>query len=501
MTIIRTTGGNQMERTGPTRRAALAVVAASAGLAMIPMGRPAPADTRVAVHTWAGRALGGQASLALCHEDPAVARRAIVACLAEVDRLERIFSLYRADSALSVLNRDGMLTAPPPELVEVMALARRVGTLTEGAFDITVQPLWRLHADHYARPNAAQSGPSADAVAAAARLVDYRGVDVSPQRISFDRPGMAVTLNGIAQGYITDSIVDRLRDLGFANAIVNLGEVRALGRSAAGEPWRIGIPDPTAPDPMAPGPGCVAGNGRTDRPCRRHLGRRRHAVLGPSSPPVRPGNRHQRRWPLGCDCHCGPRSHSRCSVDGAVCRPGGASASVDGGVPLRSGRHRRSWGRAAALEFTHHLSGRDAPKPMTLMILQEHPMKTAAILALAASVLAPSAALAQEGDPGRGERVYRRCAACHSLDEGQNRVGPSLHGLWGRTAGTLEGFRYSDAMVAYGVVWSPETLDVYIESPQEHVRGTTMAFAGLNNPEHRAHLIAYLIQELGDPAE
>ena len=128
-------------------------------------------------------------------------------------------------------------------------------------------------------------------------------------------------------------------------------------------------------------------------------------------------------------------------------------------------------------------------------------MKIAMTLALAASVLTPTALLAQDGDPARGERVFGRCSACHALVEGESRVGPTLHGLWGRTAGTLDGFDFTDAMVAYGVVWSPETLDAYLEAPMELVPGTTMAFAGLSNPEHRAHLIAYLVQELGQPAE
>ena len=85
-----------------------------------------------------------------------------------------------------------------------------------------------------------------------------------------------------------------------------------------------------------------------------------------------------------------------------------------------------------------------------------------------------------------------RCSACHALVEGQNRVGPSLYGLFGRTAGTVEGFRYSPANANSGVVWSAETLEPYLENPRTFMPGNRMAFAGVRNPQDRADLIAFL---------
>ncbi len=112
------------------------------------------------------------------------------------------------------------------------------------------------------------------------------------------------------------------------------------------------------------------------------------------------------------------------------------------------------------------------------------------------------AATAQDGDPAMGERVFTRCSACHSLEADTHLVGPSLSDLWGRVAGSLDGFEnYSDAMKASGIVWMPDTLDPYLENVQETVPGTNMAFPGLSNPEHRAHLIAYFIELFGAPPD
>ncbi|ETX15804.1 cytochrome C [Roseivivax halodurans JCM 10272] len=123
------------------------------------------------------------------------------------------------------------------------------------------------------------------------------------------------------------------------------------------------------------------------------------------------------------------------------------------------------------------------------------------LLAATAFVALPAGAvLAQDaaGDPEAGENVFRKCQACHMVGEdAQNRVGPSLNGVIGRTAGTLEDFNYSDAMVAKGeegLVWSAETLMPYLENPREYVSGTKMSFAGLRKEEERADVIAYLQQ-------
>ena len=195
-------------------------------------------------YQWQGIVLGAKADLTLYADEQGMAAAAIEASLAEVARLEAIFSLHQPDSALNKLNRAGELRDPPFELVELLSQARLLSVASNGLFDATIQPLWKLLAEHFAAPDANAAGPGQQELAAARALVDWRGMEISPVRIAFDRPGMQVTLNGIAQGYISDRIGDLLKGRGFTQALVNLGEVLALGRRSDGSAWQIGIPSP-----------------------------------------------------------------------------------------------------------------------------------------------------------------------------------------------------------------------------------------------------------------
>ncbi|MCG8443151.1 MAG: cytochrome c family protein [Caulobacterales bacterium] len=103
----------------------------------------------------------------------------------------------------------------------------------------------------------------------------------------------------------------------------------------------------------------------------------------------------------------------------------------------------------------------------------------------------------EAGDAQSGENVYRLCMACHTLDEGAHRVGPSLYGIIGRTAGTIEGFRYSPANRDSAVTWTEANLFVYLENPQAFIPRTIMAFPGLRTPEQRADVIAYMRENGG----
>ncbi len=122
--------------------------------------------------------------------------------------------------------------------------------------------------------------------------------------------------------------------------------------------------------------------------------------------------------------------------------------------------------------------------------------KAAWFAVAAAGLLAFAAPSAQAGgDPDAGKKVFNQCRACHSLEAGQHRVGPSLHGIFGRTAGTVEGFnRYSPALKKSDVVWDAETLSSYIEDPKGFIEGNRMPFVGIANDQKRADLIAYLKQ-------
>jgi cytochrome c len=101
------------------------------------------------------------------------------------------------------------------------------------------------------------------------------------------------------------------------------------------------------------------------------------------------------------------------------------------------------------------------------------------------------------GDPAHGKQIFAKCQACHSLDAGKNKVGPSLHGLIGRASGTVESYAYSDAMKNAHVTWTPDVLDQYLTNPKKMVPGTKMTFPGLPKEQDRADVISYLQQAAG----
>jgi thiamine biosynthesis lipoprotein len=225
------------------RRRFIVITAAVGGLPLLPVGTRAASPM---LRVWRGAALGADAVLQIHHPDPGAADRLIACSLEEVRRLERILSLYDPDSALVRLNRDGGLGEPPLDLVRVLAESAHFHRLTGGAFDVTVQPLWELYAGHFGRTDADPAGPPRGAVEAALARVGQDGIELSPERIRFARPGMGVTLNGIGQGYVTDRVVERLREGGVEHALVDMGETRAIGDHPAGGAWSIGLEDPAS---------------------------------------------------------------------------------------------------------------------------------------------------------------------------------------------------------------------------------------------------------------
>jgi thiamine biosynthesis lipoprotein len=176
-----------------------------------------------------------------------VARQTILRMGVEIDRLDSIFSLYRSDSEIVRLNRDGRLLRPSDDLVEVVEQALGFADLSGGAFDPAVQPIWTLYAAHFAGAGADPAGPPAKALARAQALADFRRIAVGRREIVLEQAGMAITLNGIAQGHITDRIADLLRQEGFDQAMVELGETRALGAAPGGSPFRVALMNPSVP--------------------------------------------------------------------------------------------------------------------------------------------------------------------------------------------------------------------------------------------------------------
>ena len=213
------------------------ILAAAAGLPLLVAGVRATVPGG-RFFGWQGEALGAASELSLWHWDEAMARRTILKMRHEIERYERIFSLYRDDSEIARLNRDGLLARPSSELVAVIDASQRLGTLSGGAFDITVQPLWRVYESHFWSRSFVSPDIAARAADVARSLVDYHRIQPGAARIALP-PGMAVTLNGIAQGFITDRIADLLRNEGFEHAMVDLGEWRAVGQHPDGRAWRV----------------------------------------------------------------------------------------------------------------------------------------------------------------------------------------------------------------------------------------------------------------------
>jgi thiamine biosynthesis lipoprotein len=195
------------------------------------------------VHSGAGLAFGTTVSISVRHADAFDAQRAIAAALDESRRIDSLMSIHQPASQVFRLNRDKALDAPDPHLLAVLGHAHALSRLTQGAFDITVQPLWRAFDRAAGVPPERERRRAWD-------LVGWTGVRAGPEHVMLARPGMAITLNGLAQGYATDLALAALRRHGIRHALVDTGEYGAAGR-AAGRPWQLGIRDPRRDDALA----------------------------------------------------------------------------------------------------------------------------------------------------------------------------------------------------------------------------------------------------------
>ena len=181
--------------------------------------------------------------MTVLHADENAARVALDAAFVELERVESVMSLYRPESQISRLNRDGVFENPDPSFVEVLQHAMHVSEQSDGAFDITVQPLWKLH----------ERGGPPDAAAVHAVLghVGWRGVRVAEDRVALAAPGMAITLNGIAQGFAADAAMRVVRAHGVEHALIDAGEMSAAGHNTENAAWRVGIQHPRERDAFA----------------------------------------------------------------------------------------------------------------------------------------------------------------------------------------------------------------------------------------------------------
>jgi len=181
--------------------------------------------------------MGTEINLIVCGPDQDTCFQAARTTLERMEALEYIFSRHRGDSELSRLNREGVLPAASVHLADVLDLAGNVSRRTDGAFDVTVLPLLQL----YGRDRL----PDSKELARGLALVDYRRIERQGTTLALTRPGMGITLDGIAKGYIVDQGVAALRDAGFDNVYVEAGgDLMVTGTKPAKQPWRIGVRQP-----------------------------------------------------------------------------------------------------------------------------------------------------------------------------------------------------------------------------------------------------------------
>jgi len=232
------------ESGGMTRREALRITAVSGVALAFGGGLTWELVRRAGLHrvTESRARLGTLVTITSVHGDEHEARAIVQAGFGEIERLEAVLSRHAPGTAMSMLNRDGRLDDAPAELLEVLARAGAVHELSRGAFDPSVLPILAL----YERRLELQAGlPTAAELDLALSRVGFDGVETRDRTVRFTRPGMALTLDGIAKGFVVDRAVRAIAARGAERVMVDAGgDIASGGTHVADEPWTIAIEDP-----------------------------------------------------------------------------------------------------------------------------------------------------------------------------------------------------------------------------------------------------------------
>jgi FAD:protein FMN transferase len=232
---------------GLSRRDFLRLAAMGGGVLVIAaVGKKLPRFEVVPSYESSTQALGTTLSIRIeGEEDGAMARLASEAAFAEVGRLEKLLTRFPGGTEVCSLNQTGLVESPAPELAEVVRDATRFSDDTGGSFDITVEPVLEALQGFLM----GQPFPPDSQFEAMKQLIDYERVVLSGQSLDLTLPGMKVTLDGIAEGYILDRAAATLRANNIRSALVNVGgSIAAVGGRGDGTPWEIGIASPLDPD-------------------------------------------------------------------------------------------------------------------------------------------------------------------------------------------------------------------------------------------------------------
>jgi FAD:protein FMN transferase len=260
-----------------TRRQCLRLALGLSGLAV-----SFPGNTKPRTLQWRERAmvgLGTTLSLRAGHASAERAEAGLDAAVNAVRHVERHMSLFNPDSALCHLNREGVLHQPDPDLVKILLLARSVSKRSQGAFDVTVQPLW----DTWQSAKQSNRFPTTNELKRARGKTGWHHLEISAQRLRLLQPGMALTLNGIAQGYASDLAREALRLHGIEHALIDTGEWSTLGHSTDSRPWSLGVEDPRQLDSII---ASIVSDGRaiatsSDAHCSFSADLRHHHIFDP----------------------------------------------------------------------------------------------------------------------------------------------------------------------------------------------------------------------------
>ncbi len=191
-----------------------------------------------------GHALGTNVTITVFHDEANLAEKAMAHAFQAIEQVEQLMSIYRPTSQLSQLNRDGHLDSPHPDLLRLLETANRLSLHSKGAFDVTIQPLWKLYYEASQR----NASPKKQDIETTLKKVDWRQLEISPHAITLHHPEAAITLNGIAQGHAADAACQALKSHGIHSALLDTGEIGTLGTHVQKNEWTIGIKHPRKPE-------------------------------------------------------------------------------------------------------------------------------------------------------------------------------------------------------------------------------------------------------------
>ncbi|MCP5381191.1 MAG: FAD:protein FMN transferase [Kordiimonadaceae bacterium] len=222
------------------RRRMLRIMALGTGVMATPSGLFAK-EMPKQFFEWQGRAMGAETSLQLYSDNEKKAEEVITGTQAVIRKYEKLFSLYYPESQISKLNQTGHLNNPDGEFLDLLKQSVQFYQMTSGAFDISIQPLWTLYKNYFGNTD----GEDLDnEIKATLSKIGTDKINIQDNAVTFKEKGMGISFNGIAQGYITDKVTEYLKESGFDNVLVDIGEYRAGGPQNDGSPWRIGLLDP-----------------------------------------------------------------------------------------------------------------------------------------------------------------------------------------------------------------------------------------------------------------